>query len=86
MERLKYLLAEVDKPPTHHAMNGRDRAILHHASQGCAVLARQARRLTRRLAGDEPGGTMGRLMPKCSSWHLNLTVSVRRWVGSACQV
>jgi hypothetical protein len=58
-ERLKHLLAEVDKPPTHHAMNGRDRAILHHASQGRAVLARQARRLTRRLAGDEPGGTMG---------------------------
>ena len=26
VERLKYLLAEVDKPPTHHAMNGRDRA------------------------------------------------------------
>jgi len=58
VERLKHLLAEVDKPPTHHAMNGRNRAILHHASQGCAMLARQARRLTPRLAGDEPGGTM----------------------------
>ena len=53
------LLAEVDKPPTHHA---HERQRSGHPppcrSQSCAVLARQARRLTRRLAGDEPGGTM----------------------------
>ena len=57
VERLKHLLAEVDKPPTHHAMNRRDRAILHHASQGCAVLARQARRLdSRALPAMSPEG------------------------------
>jgi hypothetical protein len=55
---LEHPLAEVDKPPAHDAMNGRDRAILHHASQRRAVLRRQPRRLPRRLAGDEPRGTM----------------------------
>jgi len=56
---LEHPLAEVDKPPAHDAMNGRDRAILHHASQRRAVLRHQPRRLPRRLAGDEPGGTLG---------------------------
>jgi hypothetical protein len=56
---LEHPLAEVDKPPTHDAMNGRDRAILHHASQRRAVLRHQPRRLPRRLAGDEPGWTLG---------------------------
>lgn len=55
---LEHPLAEVDKPPAHDAMNARDRAILHHASQRRAVLRRQPRRLPRRLAGDEPRGTM----------------------------
>jgi len=59
MESFKHLLAEVDKPPAHDAVRGRDRPILHHASQGCAMLRRQPRRLTRRLAGDQPGRTVG---------------------------
>ena len=68
VERLKYLLAEVDKPPTHHAMNGRDRAILHHASQGCAVLARQARRLTH--------GALPAMSPE-GPWVLNFITQTR---------
>jgi hypothetical protein len=56
---LEHPLAKVDKPPAHDAMNGRDRAILHHASQRRTALRHQPRRLPRRLAGDEPGGTLG---------------------------
>src|ERR1700722_11351242 len=37
----------------------RDRPILHHASQGGAMLHRQPRRLTGRPAGDQPGRTAG---------------------------
>jgi len=31
-------LAEVDDPPAHHAMHGRDRAVLNHGSQRGAML------------------------------------------------
>ena len=52
-------LAEIDKPPAHDAVYGRDRAVLHHARQRCAMLPCQPRRLPRRLASDEPGRAMG---------------------------
>jgi hypothetical protein len=53
-ERLEHPLAEVDKPPAHDAVHGRDRPILDHASQGCAMLHRQPPRL---VAGDQPRQT-----------------------------
>jgi len=47
---LKGPLAKIDQPPAHDAMNRRDWAVLDHPGQRRAVLIRQSRLLTRRLA------------------------------------
>ena len=53
-ELLEHPLAQVNKPPAHHTVHSRNRPIFHHASQSCAMFPCQPRRLTPRLAGNEP--------------------------------
>jgi hypothetical protein len=46
-------LAEIDDPPSHDAMNSRDRAALDDCDQGGAMAVVQPRLLSRRLAIDQ---------------------------------
>src|SRR5262245_56534004 len=49
-EFLKYPLRQIDQPPTHHAMDRRDRAPLDHIGDGLTLEVIELGRLTRRLA------------------------------------
>src|SRR5271165_1064552 len=46
-------LAEIDNPPSHDAVNGRDRSALDDRRQRSAMRIVQPRRLSRRLAIDQ---------------------------------
>jgi hypothetical protein len=54
---LKEPACEILAPPTHHAVDGRDRLALHHSGQGLALLVIQLGAVAGRLAVDEPVGT-----------------------------
>ena len=58
-EFLEDPLAEVDDPPAHDAMHGRDRAALEYRGERGAVRAVQTRRLSGRLAINQPFRPMG---------------------------
>src|SRR6202035_5396365 len=58
-EFLEDPLAEVDDPPAHDAMHGRDRAALEYRGERGAVRAVQTRRLSGRLAINQPSRPMG---------------------------
>ena len=58
-EFLKDPLAEVDDPPAHDAMHGRDRAALEYRGERDAVRAVQTRRLSGRLAINQPFRPLG---------------------------
>ena len=55
-EFLEDPLAEVDDPPAHDAMHGRDRAALEYRGERGAVGAVQTRRLSGRLQSISPSG------------------------------
>src|SRR3954468_19489762 len=57
-ELLKEPARQVLASPAHHAMDGRDRTALHHSGQSLALLLVQLGAVARRLAVDEPVGTM----------------------------
>ena len=54
LELLEEPLDEVEQPPAHHPVNGRDRALFEDALQGLTMRPGQARLGTGRLAGEEP--------------------------------
>src|ERR1700734_2763860 len=58
-EFLEDPLAEVDDPPAHDAMHGRDRAAFEYRGERGAVRAVQTRRLSGRLAINQPSRPMG---------------------------
>ena len=58
-EFLEDPLAEVDDPPAHDAMHGRDRAALEYRGERGSVRAVQTRRLSGRLAINQPFRPMG---------------------------
>src|ERR1700726_2060435 len=53
-EFLEHPLAEIDDPPAHDAMHGRDRAALEYRGERGAMRAVQTRRLSGRLAINQP--------------------------------
>lgn len=53
-EVLPQPLAQIDDPPAHHAVHGRDRAVLDHRPERRAMRVVQQRGLTGRLAVDQP--------------------------------
>jgi hypothetical protein len=58
MELLKHLLAKIDDPPPHNAMDTRHRPIFDHARESCAVFVFEQRRLAGRLAINEAIGAI----------------------------
>ena len=58
-ERLAHPGHEIAQPPTHHPIDRRDRAALDNLGQRPALGVVELRRLTRRLAVDQPGRTLG---------------------------
>ena len=66
-EFLEDPLAEIDDPPAHDAKHGRDRAPLKYRGERGAVRAVQTRRLSGRLAINQPFGP----------WALNLITQSR---------
>ena len=52
-------LAEIDDPPPHDAMNGRDRTALDDRGQGGSVRVVETRRLSRSLPVDQTRWTIG---------------------------
>jgi hypothetical protein len=58
-ELLPEPLDEVDQPPAHHAVEGRNGPLLDDGLQSLSVLAVEPRRSTRRAAGPEPLGSLG---------------------------
>jgi hypothetical protein len=57
-ELLKEPARQVLASPAHHAVDGRDRAAFHHPGQSLALVLVQLGAVARRLAVDEPFGTM----------------------------
>jgi hypothetical protein len=55
---LKEPARQVLAPPTDHAVDGRDRTALHHPGQSLALVLVQLGAVARRLAVDEPLGTV----------------------------
>ena len=58
-EFLPHPLRQIDQSPAHHAVDGRDRAALHHLRQRLTLGRPQLRRRATRLAVDQPRGTLG---------------------------
>ena len=58
-ELLPNPLRQVDQPPAHHAVDGRDRAALDHLRQRLPLGRPQLRRRAGRLAVDQPRGPLG---------------------------
>jgi len=52
-------LHQILQPPTHHAMDGRNRAALHQGDQGLPVAGLELAGIPRRLAVDQAFGPMG---------------------------
>jgi hypothetical protein len=52
-------LHQILQPPTHHAMDGRNRATLHQGHQGVPVAGLELAGIPRRLAVDQAFGSLG---------------------------
>ena len=57
-KRFPHPLAQIDQAPAHHAVDRRHRSVFDGAHQRRAVRVVQSRRLTRRLAVDQTGGSL----------------------------
>jgi hypothetical protein len=58
-ELLEDPLGQIDQPPTHDAVDGRDRAIVDNLPQGLPLALVEEARRPRCLAGQETPGTLG---------------------------